>query len=77
MATTLYDDIQDLLKAIIEHADETEEYKAQSDELCKNWKERIPLQLLQLKKLNHYSIIEDLLNTGSLLHQKMCGLMNI
>ena len=58
-------------------ADEAEEYKAQSDELYKSWKEQIPLQLLQLKGLNHYSIIEDLLNTGSLLHQKMCGLINI
>jgi arylformamidase len=56
---------------------ETEEYKAQSEELYKKWKEEIPLQLLQLRELNHYSIIEDLLNTDSLLHQKMCELMNI
>ena len=58
-------------------ADETEEYKEQSDELYKSWKEKIPMQLLQLKGMNHYSIIEDLLNNDSLLHQKMCELMDI
>jgi len=58
-------------------ADETEEYKEQSDELYKNWKEKIPIQLLQLRGMNHYSIIEDLLNNDSLLHKKMCELMDI
>ena len=58
-------------------ADETEEYKEQSDELYKNWKEKISIQLLQLKGMNHYSIIEDLLNNDSLLHQKMCELIDI
>ncbi|HUS01893.1 MAG TPA: hypothetical protein VMY77_09210 [Chitinophagaceae bacterium] len=58
-------------------ADETAEYKEQSDELYKNWKEINSIQLLQLRGMNHYSIIEELLNSDSLLHQKMCELMNI
>ncbi len=58
-------------------ADETEEYLAQSNELFEKWKELMPVELLKLKALNHYSIIEDLLNAESILHQKIYGLMNI
>lgn len=58
-------------------ADETKEYKDQSDELYKKWSGFVPVQLLELKGLNHYSIIEDLLNVNSLLRRKMCELMKI
>lgn len=58
-------------------ADETEEYLAQSNELFERWKGFIPAELLVLKTLNHYSIIEDLLNADSTLHKKICGLMGI
>lgn len=58
-------------------ADETDEYKSQSEELYNNWKEKIPIQLLQLNGLNHYSIVEDLLNPESLLHQKMKEMMGL
>jgi arylformamidase len=56
---------------------ETDEYKAQSNDLYKNWSDCIPIRLLQLKELNHYSIVEDLLNSDSLLHKKICELINI
>lgn len=58
-------------------ADETEEYRSQSSELFEKWKRFIPVELLELKTLNHYSIIEDLLNADSVLHKKICGLMKI
>lgn len=56
---------------------ETDEYKDQSDELYQNWKEKIPVKLMQLPGLNHYSIVEDLLSSKSLLHQKMLELMKL
>lgn len=58
-------------------ADETDEYKDQSEELYKNWKEKILVQLLQIPGLNHYSIVEDLLTINSSLHKAMRQLMNI
>ncbi len=56
---------------------ETDEYKAQSDELYVNWKEKIPVRLMALPGLNHYSIVEELLNVNSTLHHTMCELMQI
>lgn len=58
-------------------ADETEEYKEQSNELYRSWKEKIPVQLKQLPGLNHYSIVEDLLNNDSLLHRSLVELMKL
>ena len=50
---------------------ETDEYLEQSEDLYFGWKEKTDLQFLKLKGLNHYSIVEDILNKDSLLHQKM------
>jgi arylformamidase len=57
--------------------DETVEYLEQSEELYHSWKQKLPVQLLSLKGLNHYSIIEDMLDANSVLHQKMLELMNV
>lgn len=58
-------------------ADETEEYKEQNNELYRSWKEKIPVQLKQLPGLNHYSIVDDLLNNDSLLHRSLVELMKL
>jgi arylformamidase len=62
---------------LIVGADETEEYKSQGEELNDNWKQIIPVETLQLKGVNHFSIAGDLLDNHSLLHRKMREMMNV
>ena len=57
--------------------DETNEFKDQSEELYNSWKEKIPVGFMELPGLNHYSIVETLLEKNSPLHKAMCGLMRI
>lgn len=57
--------------------DETSEYKSQGEELYTNWKQFIPVETEELKGLNHFSIVGDLSDNHSLLHQKMKEMMNI
>lgn len=56
---------------------ETEEYKAQSEELYKQWKDYLPVQLIELEGLNHFSMVGDVLNTNSVLHIKTIELFGL
>ncbi len=59
-------------------ADESDEFKEQSRELYTGWKEKgISLQLLEIPGLNHYSILETIIEPTSSLHQFMRRLMKI
>jgi arylformamidase len=57
--------------------DETDEFLDQSKELYTRWKENISVELLQIPGLNHYSILETMLDPKSCLHQAMRQLMKI
>jgi arylformamidase len=62
---------------IVVGSHETSEFQAQSHELYTCWKEIIPAEIEQIPGLNHFSIVETLLDRGSSLHQVMCRLMKI
>jgi len=58
--------------------DETTEFKCQSRELYDNWKDKnAAIQFLVLPGINHYSILELLLNKASVLHKAMRKIMNV
>jgi len=58
--------------------DESDEFKDQSRELYAGWKEKnISLQLLEIPGLNHYSILETIIEPNAPLHQAMRRLMEI
>jgi arylformamidase len=57
--------------------DETNEFLDQSRELYSCWKDKIPVELLPIEGLNHYSIMETALDPESKLHQAICRLMKI
>jgi arylformamidase len=57
---------------------ETDEFNDQSDTLYKKWKEKnIPVELLKLPNLNHYSILDTIIDPASMLHKGMVKLMKI
>jgi len=57
---------------------ETAEFKDQSNELYCNWKNKISsIEMLQLPGLNHFSIVDSIHDSNSLLHIAMRKLMNI
>jgi arylformamidase len=57
---------------------ETVEFNDQSKELYAAWKDKgIDIQLLQLPELNHYSIIETIIDTHSGLHPAVRQLLHI
>ena len=59
-------------------ADESDEFKDQSRELYAGWKEKgISLQLLEIPGLNHYSILETIIEPNTSLYQSMRQLMKI
>jgi arylformamidase len=59
-------------------ADETDEFKSQSRQLYENWKHKnAAIQFLELPGINHYSMLEPLLNKTSVLHKAMRKMMNI
>jgi arylformamidase len=59
-------------------ADESDEFKDQSRELYASWKEKsISLEFLEIPGLNHYSILETMLEPNAPLHQAMRRLMKI
>lgn len=59
-------------------ADESAEYLAQSRELYTNWKDQnVQVELLEIPKLNHFSILGTMLDHLSPLHLSMCRLMGI
>lgn len=57
--------------------DETDEFLDQSRELFTCWKENTPIEFLELKGLNHFSIVETMLDKHSPLHLAMCRMMKI
>ena len=58
--------------------DETDEFKYQSRQLYDKWKDKnTVIKLLELPGINHYSILEPLLNNASILHIAMGKMMNI
>lgn len=58
-------------------SDETDEFLDQSKEIYTRWKENISVELLQIPGLNHYSILETMLDPKSCLHHAMRRLMKI
>jgi hypothetical protein len=59
-------------------ADETDEFKCQSRQLYENWKDKnIAIQFLELPAINHYSMLEPLLDKASILHKAMRKMMNV
>ena len=59
-------------------ADETAEFKSQSGHLYDNWKDKnTTIQFLELPGINHYSMLEPLLNKASILHKAIRKMMNV
>jgi arylformamidase len=57
-------------------AAESDEFNDQSTLLYNNWKVKNKnVELLRIPGLNHYSILDTILNTSSVLHKSMCKLM--
>ncbi len=57
---------------------ETVEFNDQSKELFEGWKDKgFEIELLQLERLNHFSIIETIIDPDSILHQQIRRLMEI
>ncbi|MEO6229031.1 MAG: alpha/beta hydrolase [Ferruginibacter sp.] len=56
---------------------ETEEFIDQSDELYKCWKENIPTNFSQIAGANHFSILDELCDPTTALHNDMRQLMKI
>ena len=58
-------------------ADESDEFIAQSEALYLSWQKfPMPVELLQLPAINHYSIVESFADKQSALHAAMLQLMN-
>jgi arylformamidase len=63
--------------AIAVGAEESDEFIAQSEALYFSWqKHHVPIELLRLPAINHYSIIESFADKKSSLHAAMLQLMN-
>ncbi len=59
-------------------ADETNEFRNQSRQLYDNWKDEVTaIQFLELHGINHYSILEVLLDKTSVLHIAVREMMSI
>ena len=59
-------------------ADESDEFKAQGRELYDCWKDKSSsVQLLEIDGLNHYSILETIIDPRAPLHKAVCQLMQI
>ena len=56
-------------------SEETDEFKAQSRELYDCWKDKLPIQLIEIEGGNHYSMIEYFTDTKSHLHILMRAMM--
>ena len=62
---------------IVVGSNETDEFLDQSRELYTCWKESIPIEIVEIPGLNHYSIVETMLDPESCLHQLMLRQMKI
>ncbi len=58
-------------------AQETEEFKDQSKELYSSWQNKTKSKYIELAGLNHFSILDALYHTDSLLHKAVCKLMEV
>jgi hypothetical protein len=59
-------------------ANESDEFIAQSEALYFSWqKHNVPMELLRLPAINHYSIVESFADRNSLLHTAMLQLMSV
>jgi arylformamidase len=57
---------------------ETTEFTHQSKEIYACWKDKgTAIQLLQLPQLNHYSIVETMVDQNAALHKTICRLMEV
>ena len=57
---------------------ETNEFLDQSRELYKNWKDKIPsIELLEIPGLNHFTILDSIIDKQSALHQVIIKLMKL
>ena len=63
--------------AIVVGAEETDEFLDQSEELYTSWKEIIPVEKIEVKGLNHFSIVENILDPVSDLHLVIRKIMKI
>ncbi len=63
--------------SIVVGSNETNEILDQSQQLYRCWKESISAEILPIEGLNHYSIVETMLDPQSCLHQAMRRLMKI
>ena len=63
--------------SIVVGDNETNEFLDQSKELYTCWKESISAEIIQIPGLNHYSIVETILDPQSCLHQAMRRIMKI
>ena len=58
--------------------DESDEFKAQSDQLYRHWKNKFSnIELLKVPQKNHYSILEAVIEKNSILCNAIIRLMNI
>jgi arylformamidase len=62
---------------IVVGSNETDEFLDQSRELYNCWKENIPAEIMELPGLNHFSILETVLDPASELYRLMSRLMKI
>ena len=62
---------------IVVGANETNEFLNQSKEIYTRWKQNIPMEIMQIEGLNHFSIVETILDVESCLHQAMLRMMKI
>lgn len=63
--------------SIVVGSNETNEFLDQSQELYTCWKQSISAEIIQIPGLNHYSIVETMLDSQSCLHQAMLRLMKM
>lgn len=63
--------------AIVVGADETDEFRDQSRELYDRWKNNIPVEIMEAEGLNHFSIVETIVDPGSTLNNIMRRLIKI
>jgi arylformamidase len=58
-------------------ADESDEFKSQSDEICRSWGNQLPVQLIVSPGLNHFSIIEAFADKSTDLYKIACKIMEL
>jgi len=63
--------------ALVVGAEETDEFLDQSRELYTCWKKTNPVEMMKAEGLNHFSIVETMLDPGSSLHKILRRLMKI